>query len=145
MAADCYICVVVQSTKSVNEISGSLNHPLGACMVCHVMACGHHGTRCQNPIRYECLLCIQSRIGNWGDDPSDPPTPVNPTDFVEQFLNAYPNMDKKLVGVIRKAVEEYEDFDQTTRKAAALAFATFAGIPEKFRMAQIARVPSEFA
>ena len=114
-------------------------------MVCHVLACGHHGTRGTNPIRYECLLCIQARIGNWGNDPNDSPTPVNPTDFMEQFLNAYPHLNKTLVGSIRQAVEHYESWDQQARQAAARAFATFANVPEEFREKEIAGLPEEYA
>jgi hypothetical protein len=114
-------------------------------MVCHVLACGHHGTRCQNPIRYECLLCIQSRIGNWGNDPDDPPMPVDPSGFMEQFLNAYPHLDKRLVGTIREAVENYEAWDEKARKAAVLAFATHLGVPAEFREREVAGLPEEYA
>jgi hypothetical protein len=64
---------------------------------------------------------------------------------MEQFLNAYPDLDKTLVGSIRAAVERYEDWDQEAREAAALAFAAFAEIPEQFRVKQPVRQPEEIA
>ena len=111
-----------------------------------------------NPNEYQCVLCIPKWIARSGPNQGTPPTPSAPYENLEQFLNAYPDMDRQLVGVIRAAVDEFEQvsrnewaarensWDQAGRLRAALAFMEYAQIPARYLSLEVSRnVPSEYA
>src|SRR5579872_4523881 len=127
MSSACYVCAALGATKTVSAVEGTINEPLGACRICHIFACGHHALRCTNPKEYQCVLCIPAWIARSGPGHGAPPTPGAPYESLEQFLNAYPDMDAELVGAIRQAVEELSPrrgkrWDEATRAVAAQAF-----------------------
>jgi hypothetical protein len=60
MAAQCYPCKTKVGTLSVSW--GIANEPVGCCKICHVLACGLHGTRVKSGPTFVCVECQPSLL-----------------------------------------------------------------------------------
>lgn len=65
MAADCWFCR--KAVPAVRNTLGMLGNPLGLCVKCNSLCCGHHGHRSGSPA-FLCIVCdssLQSASAAW--------------------------------------------------------------------------------
>jgi len=60
MTAKCWGCAV--GAGAIPGASFTRGDPVGCCIFCHALMCGHHGDRDPGPPRFECVLCTPALL-----------------------------------------------------------------------------------
>jgi hypothetical protein len=58
MPADCLACELSEPFLAEENQVGANGNPIGCCINCHSLMCGHHGRRDKEDAKFLCVICV---------------------------------------------------------------------------------------